>query len=508
MSILQNLRTVVALACALSLTACCSSSFAAPPVSSPPVRVLELRAKHYDRYFSQLDDLIKTCDNKGQTDAVAELRLWQTPVDGEALLGRPLPTDVLPEISPDLPAAEREWRVVLKFARETLAKELYQLSRDLVNLNRPSFAWSVLREVLHFDSDHKQARTLLGFARSGDEWMSPFAAKKLKAKQVWHDRFGWLPIEHVKRYDNGERFYEQKWMTKEREESIRRDIRKAWVVETDHYKVKTNVSLERGVELAKSLEVFHQYFHNTFAAFFNTPEQLMKQFAPTGTSAAKPSKQFLVTFFRSKDEYISRLKEKNSLIEITRGIYMTDDLTAYFFDHPDVDTDGTLFHEATHQLLYELHSPGRSIGAHEHFWIVEGIACYMESFRIKAGGISIGDPKYLRFQAAAYRALEDKPKPYYVPLARFTSMSMLAYQTDPSIEKNYSQASGLVHFFMHADNGRYRDALISHLELLYRPQSVRGHLPGLDQLTGVAYEELDRQYIEHLKSFPQRAETD
>ena len=445
--------------------------------------------------------MIKSADAQGQTDWVAELRKWQTPVDGETLLGRPLPKSVQPELSPDLPAAEREWRVVLKAARESLAKELYLLSRQLVNQDRPSVAWSVLREVLHFDSDHKQTRTLLGFERLGDEWMSPFAARKLKAKQVWHDRFGWLPIEHVKRYDGGERFYDQKWMTKEREESIRRNILKAWVVETDHYKVRTNVSLERGVELATSLETFHKYFHNTFAAFFNTPEQLKKQFAPTGTSTAKPSKQFAVTFFRSKDEYISKLKPNNPLIEITRGIYMTDDRTAYFFDHPDVDTDGTLFHEATHQLLYELHSLNRPIGAHEHFWIVEGIACYMESFRITAAGTSIGDTNYLRFKAAAYRALEDKPKPYYVPLARFTSMSMLAYQTDPSIEKNYSQASGLVHFFMHYDNGRYRDALISHLELLYRPQAARVHVPGLDQLTGVTYEELDRQYIEHLRSF-------
>lgn len=481
----------------VALLALVSSGLLSPPlaVAQRPKPNAQLdkfqdqRVASYDRFFKQVDDLIAFCDARGLTEGTEELKRWKIPVSGTELLATSLPQDIQPPLPNDLPPDERQWRVELTAARQVIAKDLYLLSRRVLSSGLHSIAISLVREVLYFDPDHEQARGQMGYERYGELWTTPFSARKLKAGFVWHDEFGWLPQANVARYEKGERCYRTNWMTAAREASIRQDFNNAWEVETDHYRIKTNVSLERGVEIAKALEVFHKYFRSTFDGFFSSPEQLKK--------VAKQSRPFEIHFFRTQDEYVNRLKKSNPQIGITNGIYMPDDRVAYFYESADGDVEATLYHEATHQILYELHQQPRQIGQHDHFWVVEGIACYMESFRRKPEGFSIGDPAYIRFQNARERAIDEG---YLVPLARYDEMGKLAFQSDPNIKKNYSQAAGLAHFFMHYGDGRYRDALVQHLELLYRPQTGRVRVAGLNQLTGVSYDELDRQYIEHMRS--------
>ena len=133
-----------------------------------------------------------------------------------------------------------------------------------------------------------------------------------------------------------------------------------------------------------------------------------------------------------------------------------------------------------------------------NFWIIEGIACYMESFQQDGEHTSLGDPSYIRFQNAQHRYVIDK---YYVPLARFAAMGGEEFQHVPKDElpKNYTQASGLTHFFLHYEDGIYREALIKHLSDIYSLNlRVRDNPRGLDKLTGVSYSELDRQYGKYI----------
>lgn len=74
---------------------------------------------------------------------------------------------------------------------------------------------------------------------------------------------------------------------------------------------------------------------------------------------------------------------------------------------------------------------------------------------------------------------------------------MKEFQHSPDLTKNYAQASGLARFLMHYENGRYRESLVAQLTSLYSGDvRVRENTKGLDLLTGVDYEELDRQYID------------
>jgi hypothetical protein len=127
----------------------------------------------------------------------------------------------------------------------------------------------------------------------------------------------------------------------------------------------------------------------------------------------------------------------------------------------------------------------------------------MESFRREGGHFSVGDPLHSRIHWARVRLLEED---FFMPMAEFTSMGRRQFQfgfDDKTLEKCYSQVSGMVHFFLHAQDGAYREAFISHLSQVYSPDKrIRDRVRPLDELTGVPFEELDRQYAAYIESLP------
>ncbi|MFP6765024.1 MAG: DUF1570 domain-containing protein, partial [Planctomycetaceae bacterium] len=419
---------------------------------------------------------------------------WRRPVNGRSLLAQPLPQTRLAELPTDLTAGERAWRVRLRHQRKQVAHDLYLLSRRVLIAKEPTLAWQILREVAYYDPDHERARGILGYQRSDDRWVTPFEARMIRDRQVWHDRFGWIPAADVQRYESGDRRFGKKWISADREVAIRQNFSHAWEVNTEHFLVKTNVSLERGVRIAQQLEDFHTFFQQTLPELFHSPDVLTRLFK-SGSRRTSVRQPYEVHFFRTHGEYMQRLKKENPQIAITNGIYMPDHKVSYFYDNRETNTESTLYHEATHQILYQLHPQKRPIAEREHFWIIEGIACYMESYRNQNGRISIGNPESIRFQAARYRLLHES---YQIPLARLAEMGKLAFQNDSRIAMNYSQSSGLTHFFMHYQEDRYRDALIEHIRRLYQAGPQRGRVAGLDMLTETGYTTLDRQYREYL----------
>ena len=455
-------------------------------------RLQQQRRTSTKKFHAELGRLSAWCAERSLKNAAIGIRRWQVPVDQRTLQTTTLPATVRPVVSLDLPTDERHWQIQLRTHRQKHAHELYLLSRRALK-DEPAFAWELIREAAYYDPDHELARRLLGFERLRDEWVSPFEASQRKRNLVWHGRFGWLPATHVARYEKGNRYSRGRWYSAERDTALHQNFRKAWEVDTDHYLVKTNVSLEQGVELAVMLEGFHDYFRRAFPAFFNSPQQLTRAFAGT----RKKRSPYVVHFYRTQQEYVDRLKAKNPQIAITNGIYMPDERVAHFFNANGVDIQSTLYHEATHQVLYELYPVARRIADREHFWIIEGFACYMESFRKTKNGITIGDPSHIRFAAAQHRLVEDN---YYVPLATFAAMGKRPFQMHRNISMNYTQASGLTHFFLHYQNGRYRNALISHLSALYHPVGAGVQVMGLDQLTNTPATRLDEQYCEYMAS--------
>jgi hypothetical protein len=167
-----------------------------------------------------------------------------------------------------------------------------------------------------------------------------------------------------------------------------------------------------------------------------------------------------------------------------------------------------MYHEVTHQILSESALRTFAIAEQRDFWIVEGFACYMESFDRSALRPRIGDPKHPRIYWARERVVTED---WFIPSAQFTAYGMREFQLEvdfPTLQKYYSQATGLTHFLLHYDHGRYRQGCIEYLGQLYSPdKSIRLQPRTIAEILGVPFETLDaeyRAYISGLLTTPAR----
>jgi len=416
-----------------------------------------------------------------------------------------LPTDRSAEIPVSLPAQDRAWRLKLKKLEEEYAAGLWLLSRRAIKLGYPSDAFQLVREVAFHQPDHEHARRMLGFVLHEGKWKTPFARTMEVKGYIDHEQFGWIQSKHVERYLNGERRLNGKWVSVEKEASLRTHFRNAWVVETEHFSVRTNHSLEKGVEISRNLELFHRFFVRDFAAFFNTRQQMQSLFNTGDARPHSSTKRFDVYYFKNRNEFIAALKQRQRNIEVAIGIYRPDDRVAYFFHDPEPDTptNETMFHEVTHQIMSESTSAKiDNLGQYANFWLVEGIACYMESVRIdKQGKLHVGDPNHIRVRSAQHYLVQEG---FFIPIQQFTSLGINEFQAPAdtrTLQRYYAQATALTHFFLHADDGKFRDAFISHVANVYSPVArIRNKPPTLEKETETAFAGLDVQYKNYLSS--------
>lgn len=459
-----------------------------------------------DDFAKSAERIAVFCERNNLNEQATAIRETAKPVDHKSRRLRELPRKLQGGLPDNLPEVERQWRVEIRHLQSEHAIKLQQLSRKAVEMGNIRFAYELVYEALHHDPDCVPVRRFLGFEQSGDEWVTAFEAHMHRNRMVETEQFGWLPKQQVSRYEQGERNFKGRWISDAKEAELRRDFNNAWTVTTEHYVIKTNYSLERGVQLSRQLEAFYRTFFQTFAGFLTTQDQQRTLAQGRRQRRSLAGQKFKIHYYRDKQDYVEHLRPRVPLIDITTGLYLTDTGIAYFYHQPEMDEDPngaatrTIFHEATHQLFSETRKTRRGmlVGEKAHFWIIEGIACYMESFEQKGDGYSLGDPDYQRFRAARFRYLNDD---YYIPLQQFDSLGAEAIQHSRQIRRLYSQASGLSHFFMHYHDGKYRDALIEHLSQLYsRDRKVRENPDTLAELTGMEYQELDREYGEYLRA--------
>jgi hypothetical protein len=388
--------------------------------------------------------------------------------------------------------AMRRWKTRFIELRRSQAEALWRLARVAAANGRAPLALQLATEAAREDPDHAEARRVLGYDKVDGAWRSTFAKRKLQRGYQWHPKFGWLKGDQVAQYEAGLRRFGNEWIDAAEDARRRQRIEDGWRVETDHYLVTTNHSLETGVQLAVKLERFHQIWRQTFAGYSLDARQLKRLFegrrGPRGRG--QPHRIF---YYRSRDQYNEALRYEQPKIAMTLGIYFDKARRGYFFAGEDQDP-GTLYHEATHQLFHETRRVAKHVGGRHNFWIVEGIAAYMESLTEHDGFWTLGGHNAGRVPAARQRLLDDG---FYVPLAELTRMGTEDIQHYEEINKLYSQMTGLATFLMHFEGSRYRDALMRYLVAVYRDTADPETLA---MLAGESYEQLDRQYREFIEA--------
>lgn len=418
------------------------------------------RAAFDARFVKQLAQLADKCDELGLAEQARTTRGWIIPRASDRrylfLAGESDPT----KPADDAPKLVRFWHAKFTEHRKTQAASLFELAQKELAAHRPASAYALVHEVLREDPDHAQARNIAGYSLVKGRWRQPGLVEQVQPVRIQHPKLGWA-------------------------------AGKYWRIKTAHFEITTNHSPAAGREMGRRLEELYSVWRQLFVRYWTTETALSLRFRAKST-IRPPTRRFRVTLFRTRDEYVKQLSLAQPQIAMTSGYYLDAQQTVFFF-WGNGSSEATWDHEATHQLFQETRRGTEGVGRAENFWIVEGVALYMESLQRHDGYCTVGGVESGRLQYARRNALCVE---FYVPLAELVAMGQSKVQEDPRIRRMYSQFGGLTHFLMDADDGRFREPLVNYLLTVYQHRDRRDTL---SRLAGKSYEELDAEYRKFLQ---------
>jgi hypothetical protein len=447
-------------------------------------------------YAEELGRLAEWCrHHELTTEAKATLDL-AAPQEPYKIVLPALPPNVGSLRAPESATGERaEWQRRLSVLRQEQAAGLFRLARRGAALHQTSLAYRLALETLRADPDHEAARNVFGFQKYQDQWRTPFEVRMLQNGMVWHEKFGWIEKADLPHYTSGERPMGRVWIDAANDTVLHTDIAHGWDVETEHYRIRTNHSVEAAVALGAKLECLNRVWRQVFISYWSSPAEIEARFSDRPPPEAN-LRRLQIVYYRDKKQYYGALERRFPDVGISLGVYVPEDRAAYFFAGGE-ESERTTYHEATHQLFMESRPSSIDVRRSKaNFWLVEGIAMYMETLRREGNVISLGGLNDARI-VAARRHLEKND--YYVPFGKLVRMGMKDVQTDPQIAKLYSQMAGMASFLMHYDDGRYREALAACLRAVYDGSEDPDLLA---RTTGVTYLRLDEQYKTYMRENP------
>ncbi len=453
-------------------------------------------------FRDDLASLAAKCRADGLADAAKHVADWYVARDIDRIVIFDVADATTPAVDREIaaePSESVDWREEFLKLRTARAATIFDLSHKAAAAKRRAQAYALLWEALREDSDHAEARRMLGYEALDGRWVTPMAAYHLRAGRIWHERFGWIAKEDVARYEDGERRVGSRWISAEQDARRHRDIRNGWRVETDNFAVTTNHSLEEGVRLARELERLHRAWRQVFVDYWMSDGEFERTFSdekkdPVPAAAAAPMRKnrHRVVCYHDREQYVRALQTAQPRIGMSLGVYLDSGRAAYFFAGEDQHPT-TVLHEATHQLFKESKATIKQPGRDHGMWLVEAAACYMESLRRHDGYDTLGERDAGRFPAAREKITEQ----FYIPLAELAAMSSDDLQRHREIAKIYSQSAGIMTFLLHADGGRHRVPTMVTLDALYTGRAVPRTLAAACDLP---YERLDAAYVEFIKA--------
>ena len=400
--------------------------------------------------------------------------------------------------------------------RNRAAAELFELSQRAAKAESPQYALAsvCLREVLERQPDHKEARRLLGYVPHHGGWARPFAVQELKKGNVDHPIFGWQPADWIPHLDRGElpapitpRQKKTRWLPAAEADRLRADWDPPWRFATEHFEIQTNVTLSEAISFGRRLEAFHDLFMTLLADILGENLPIIQRFrSPTLTGDGQfGAKLHQVYYFDTKAEFVEHLRPtEGPEIADSLGFYHPPKsghgrVPAYFFRDPagQIPETATLYHEVSHQLLFE--TAGRNAYTKNvgNYWVFEGLGTYFETVSPQSdGSLEVGGLTGPRIEEAI-KSLVDRG--LYIPLAEFIELDEIAFMTKPQVYPNYQQAMALTVFLMQWHQGTYRDSFLEYVRDAYRGRIKRTTGKKLQDRLGQKYSTVDGQFLAFLK---------
>ncbi len=400
-------------------------------------------------------------------------------------------------------------------SRADYAGRFLALARRAATASPHQFALAddCLRRALRLQPDHPEVRRLLGYVPYNGGWATPFAKHKLDTGYVLDPNYGWVEQTWLPRLKAGElpippaaRGGKIRWRPADDANRVRSDWDNAWTISTEHFFIKTNVTLQNAIRFGHMLEDFHDVFQALTADVIDDRLPLARRFAdPKAVGEGPGSTRHEVYYFATRREFIDFLRPvQGDSIEKSLGLYLPPTGRAkrgraYFFHDPDgeIDSTSTLFHEVSHQLLCEsgvIPAYERNAG---HYWVIEGLGTYFETFTIRPDGVlEVGGPVGPRMARARLRIIQ---RGEYVSIEQLAAMRHKAFNVEPDIYLHYAESMALTAFFMQARDGAYRYGYLAYARDVVRGRVKPGGARTLDDRLGVPYKTLDAEFLAYLK---------
>ena len=276
---------------------------------------------------------------------------------------------------------------------------------------------------------------------------------------------------------------------------------------TEHFEIQTNVPLSEVIAFGRQLEGFHDLFYALLADVIGDSSPLARRFQGKTPAAERPAPPHIVYYFATRDEYLDHvLRRHGRAYEETLGAYIPPRpgkgkrAPAYFFRDVEgqLAATATLYHEVSHQLLFESGAPNayqKNVG---NYWVFEGMGTYFETVtEAPDGSLQFGGPVGPRIQEARKRLVDEGD---LIPIAQLVRLDMKGLYRDEVKYLQYAEAMALTVFLMNARGGEYRDAFLE-----YFKDACRGRLRlhtgrSLESRLGVSYATLEAQFLDYLKT--------
>ncbi|MDB5343624.1 MAG: hypothetical protein JWP89_2001 [Schlesneria sp.] len=371
------------------------------------------------------------------------------------------------------------------------AEKLCTLAKQLTASGMYSYGAIIFREALNHDPEHKSARTALGYVERDGRWLRLSGAYLHDRGKRWSDRFGWVSQSDLLHISNGEIKIRGRWIDENTISDSTRTFDDPWIIRTDHFCIKTDAALDRGMELGLLLEDCREVLDILLGGALTIQHGMPASKTMRSEIHFKYSIPCIVYYYRTIDEYRS-----NSTFNVGNdnysSIYMQSSRILHCYAATAAaDAYEIVLHEATRQLLHENGAANRILGERSNYWAIAGVASYMESLTSDAEILVVGQSDHARFATAGKLANLGAT----IPIRRLVSKGRAAFNESEAATDHYSQAAGMVRFFLDYDEGRYREQFATHVLQICNSTSAQGtDVATLDVLTGKSYELLHVEY--------------
>ena len=413
----------------------------------------------FDHAFrEQLAEIADRCEENGWSEQTQLTRQWlpERDPDRQYIF---LPPAVDPwKPTTGEPQKTEIWYQPFLEARVAYAEQLFPLVQQAVDADQAAQAYQLLHEILVHNPDHEKVRRILGY--------------KLNDQQQW--------------IQTSRGTYADQPRKKQKDRGWERGT--YWKIRSAHFRIYSAADEATGLELVEHLERWHLVWRQVFFEYWASRSKLQGWLNEKNSDRSNRVIHD-VFLFADVQQYRSELGQTEGIAQSSG--YYNDHQEASFFYAASPPPLSTWSHELAHQLFQESSSAAKKIGdLDRHAWLVEGIAMYFESIHDRGHYVTLGGFDSERLQYAKLRLIREG---FYVPLAELDALGRLPFQQHPELGSVYSQAAGLSHFLMTADQGQYRKPLIQFLRKYYRRKTKRG-ADALPREIGLSLAEMDEQY--------------